>query len=122
MTQNVRRHPVNLGIPLATPLVMEPARIADSGQDQAVADALGSLSISRKPGDGPDCAGKEQESVRIPKIGPRKELGERGCDRQSGKIVIGKRRMAGMAENENLVAGPARKKAFTIRQVPIFKT
>ncbi len=118
----MRRCPVNLRVSPAALLVVESARISNAGQNQTVADARGGFLISRQPGDGPDRAGNEQKPIGITKIASGKKLGQKGRDRQSGKIVIRERRMAGMAGNQNLVAGPAGQIALAVGQVPVFES
>jgi hypothetical protein len=45
--QNVSSYPVNLGISLASLLVVELPGVSDAGQHQPMADGAGSVSISR---------------------------------------------------------------------------
>jgi hypothetical protein len=78
--QNVSSYPVNLSISLAGLLVVELPAVSDTRQHQPMADGASSVSISRQPCDGPDCARNEQEPIRVTKIPSRKKLRQKGSD------------------------------------------
>lgn len=109
--------PINVYVSLAALFVVKCAFITDARQDQSISYARRSVLVASEPGDGPDGSGNKKEAVGKAKIPARKKFGKMGRDCESGQIVVGERRMAGVARNQNFFRRPAGQIAFAVAQV-----
>src|ERR1700739_4991074 len=103
MCKDVTDGAVNFGSSLPALLVMEPVQVSDACQNQSMTDPRGGLTILREPGDRPDRARNEEEPVGITKFPSGQKFCQKSCNRQPGEIVVGKRWMARVARNQNLI-------------------
>src|SRR5436189_4556739 len=109
--------PVDLRVASSALFIVKRPWIADARQDNPVLDSRGLVLMTREPGDRSNCAGNEQEPVRIP---PALAFGQflRQEDRHADarKVVIAQRGMAHMTGKQDFVSSGARKKVLPIGQ------
>src|SRR5208337_5582948 len=99
--QNVSHCEVDFRISATTLLVMEPACVPDTRQDETVADASGIISITGKPCNRADRSRGKQKAILVAKIASTEKLRQCHGNCQAGKIVIGQRRVAAMSRDQN---------------------
>src|SRR5689334_17390201 len=63
--QHMRQRTIDRGAAAAALLVMKSTRIPDACEHETMRNARCSLAIVSEPGDCPNCAGDEQEAIRI---------------------------------------------------------
>ena len=78
--------------------------ITDAGKDEAMTYGGQGGLVQCQPGDGADGSGNPKEAIGITKGGdPGQTLGQLCGDDHARKVVIAKRRMAGVGRDQNLV-------------------
>jgi hypothetical protein len=115
----VGHDPVDLGVAAAAALVGEPARVADAGQDQAVADAVKAVLVAGQPGDRADRARYEQEPVAETGPGLGQHGGQAGGHGDPRAVVVGQRRVADMAADQHLVGGLTLDQVLAVGEVAV---
>src|SRR5262245_30349204 len=91
--------------------------MSDATDDQAVSNAVYAISILREPGDRPDRARNEEDSVRVAQVGPRSEvLDKLNGEADSCKVVVAQRRVTHVTRKQHLVLNLAGDEALSIGQ------
>src|SRR5208337_4247224 len=94
--ENMSRCAVDLGISPPAFFVVKSSRVSDTGQYQPMPYGCCLFLIACQPRDSTDGSGNKQNAIRITKIFSHQHLCQSSGHGQSGKIVVGQRRMTGV--------------------------
>ena len=103
LRQNVREDSVDFGVASSTSLVRQLPGIAEAGQHQPMSNPVEALLVQRQPGDSPNRAGEEQESVRVSRRCLAEQARKAHRHRDAGQVVVTERGMTRVAREEHFV-------------------
>src|SRR5262249_6034374 len=90
MFQDILDHTIDLCISPPALFIMERPGIANASYNQTMLDPRNHLFVFREPGYRPNCPRYKNEPIRVSQRQATQYLGETGCQRDPGKIVIAK--------------------------------